>query len=155
MRRSVGRTRSTYQESTSGSDSEPKSLCGRGAIDHDRVVVPGAGVLLHLEQGEQLVHPGKDEELLGLDPGHAAPIEHRHQLAPDGPPLPFQLLLGIDLLAEQTGHHLPRSVTERDVEGVGQAVGGVGRGDQGAVAVVGGGDGGGGGDRRLSLRLSR
>ena len=69
---SYGNTLSIHQRATSGNDSSRSvSPVGR-AVDDDRVPVAGLVVGLQAQQREQLVHAGRDGQLLGRDPVHAA-----------------------------------------------------------------------------------
>ena len=102
------------------------------------------------QQSEQFIHAGKHQELFRLDPAHPAPIEHLHDLVADRTPVPVQLGLGVDLLADQVGGDPRLFIVQRHHQCVRQRVGRIGRGDQGAVSTVGRGQGGGGGDGGLA-----
>ena len=131
-----------------GEREQAEGLGGRGAVDHDHVVLPGSGMTVHLEKGEELVHPGEDEELLGLDAAGSAPIEHVHQLTADRAPVAVELALGVDLLAVEIGNDLARVGSQAHGKGIGERMGRVGGGDQCPMTGVGcsqrraGGDGG-------------
>ena len=85
---------------------------------------------VNLEQGKQLIHAGKNQELLRFDPGHPAPVEDLHDLISDRAPVPVELGLGVDLLAGQARENLALDVPESQPQSVGQRMGRIGRGDR-------------------------
>src|SRR5690606_35013600 len=101
------------------------------------VVLPRSGVPVDVDQREQLVHPGKDEELLGLDAGGATPIEDFDELTPYRAPVALQLGPGVDLLAVESVRDRSRVGAQLDAEGVGERMSGVGRDDENPGAGVG------------------
>ena len=133
-----------------GKGEQAKGLGRRSTVDDEDIELTGAGVTVYLQQGEQLVHPGEHQKLLGLDPGRSTPVEHVHELASDRPPIPVELTLGVDLLTLKTFRHLGGIGPQRCIESVGQRMGRVRRGDQGPVPGVGRGQGGGRGHRGLA-----
>ena len=84
-----------------GERQQPQRLAGRRAVDDDHVVLAGLVVALDLQQAEQLVHAGRDRELLGADAVDAALDEQVAEPVLHAGPVALHLLLGGDLLAPQ------------------------------------------------------
>ena len=102
---------------------ESQGLAGGRAVHDDRVVVAGLVVTLDLEEREQLVHPGRDRQLVGRDPVHAALGEHLAHPVLNRLPVALHLLLGLDLLAPEVVPAGRRRASELRLERVGEAVG--------------------------------
>ena len=110
-----------------GEAEQPQRLPGRGAVDDQGVEAPALGVALDLKQREELVHAGRDGQLLGadlLDP--AARQELRHPVLNRGP-VGLHLELGPHLLPPEMGAGRGRLRPQLDLERVGEAVRRVGR----------------------------
>ncbi len=124
---------------------------GRGrAVDHQGVPVARLGEGLDVAEGEDLVEPGHDGQLLGLDGVDAGPVEHVDEPALDLVPGLLHAGLGVELEAAQALGDRCGGVPQLDAEAVGQRVGRIGRQHQGAVPGVGAGQRGGGGHRGLA-----
>ena len=84
-----------------GEGEQPQRLAGRRAVDDDRVVVARLDVVLEHEQAEQLVAAGRDGQLLGGDPVHAALHQQPAEPLRDRAPVVLELVLREDLLRVQ------------------------------------------------------
>jgi hypothetical protein len=105
-----------------GEGQEPQRLArGRAVDDHD-VELALLVVALDPEQREELVHPGRDGQLLSRDAVDAALRQEVAQPCLDALPVALHLLLGLDLLAEQVAGDLHRLGAELRLERVGQTV---------------------------------
>ena len=102
-----GKTFSSHQRATSGNESS-RSVSPVGAQSTiDRVPLAGLVVALELEQREQLVHAGRDRQLLGGDAVHAALGEQLAEPLRTRVPVALHLLLGLDLLAPEAVRRPP------------------------------------------------
>src|SRR5881397_2923119 len=81
-----------------GERQQPQRLAGRRAVDHDHVVATLGVVALEGEQREQLVHAGRDGQLLGRDAVDAARDEQLAEPVLHRRPVALELLLGLHLL---------------------------------------------------------
>ena len=105
---------------------------------------------LHVDQAEDLVQPGDDGELLGLDRLDPRPVHQLDEVVLYLAPVGLQAGLGVDLLGPQVPRDGRGLVEHVAVEGVGERMGGVGAHHEGPASGPGGFDGGGGRDRRLA-----
>ena len=119
---------------------EAHGFGGRGAIEHDDVVAVLAAELVDVHHGAQLFHAGEDGEFLGLDVADAGGAQHGDDVGGDLAPVALDLLLDIDFVDGEVvvdGVGVAGLAVEEvgfEVEGVGQAVGGIDAHDQRAIA---------------------
>jgi hypothetical protein len=133
-----------------GEGQQAQRLAGRRAVDDDAAEAPLLVVALDLQQAEELVHPGRDGELLGADAIHAALEQHLAQPVLHRGPVALHLVLGGDLLGPQPLADRRRLAAHLHLEAVGQRMGRIGRQHDGVDALRGGDPRGGGGDRGLA-----
>ena len=105
-----------------GEGEQPQRLAGGRAVDDDHVPVAVLDVLLEPQQAEQLVSAGRDGELLGGDPFHAALDQHLAEPALDLGPVALELLLRGDLLRPQVRARLGGLRPDGLLEHVGERV---------------------------------
>ena len=133
-----------------GKRQQPQRLAGRRAVDDHRVVVAGLVVALDRQQAEQLVHPGRDGQLLGADAVDATGDQQVAEPVLHAGPVALHLLLGADLLAPEQVADRDGLGAERLAQDVRQAVRRIGAEHHRAQARCGAAARGGRGDRRLA-----
>ena len=112
----------SHQRAASGNESSRSvSPVGR-AVDDDHVPLARLDVALEPQQAEQLVAAGRDGQLLGGDPLHAALDQHLPEPALHRGPVPLELDLRGHLLRPQVRRQLGRLVADRRLEHVGERV---------------------------------
>ena len=79
-------------------------------------------MLLDVAEGEDLVEPGDDRQLLGLEALDARPAEHLDQVALDLGPGVLHAVLRVELLGPQALGHGADQRAQGYVEGVAQRV---------------------------------
>ena len=103
--RVIGNRRSIHQLRTSGSESR-RSVSAVGAQSTTMTShSPGPGVGHEIGEGEDLLEPGEQRQLLGLDGPHAGPVEQLGQVGAQVAPLLLQPLAGVELLARAGRRH--------------------------------------------------
>src|SRR5262249_48707304 len=105
---------------------EPERLAGGRAIDDQDIEAALARVPEDLQQAEELLQAGKDDQLLAVDVGDVGPAEDAGQPALHGAPAALGLAQAVHLLPPEVVGHLYRIGAERPVQRVRQAVGRVG-----------------------------
>ena len=95
---------------------QPQRLAGRRAVDDDRVPLAGLDVALEDQQREQLVAAGRDGQLLGGDPVHAALHQQPAEPLRDRAPVVLELVLGLHLLGVQPVADLGRLAADRRLQ---------------------------------------
>ena len=96
-----------------GQGEQPERLGRRRAVHDDRVPLTTRGQVAHGEQGQNLLDPGQDGELLGRDRVDAAPSQDVDQVPLHVSPRDFEAMLRIDLHGPQAGIDLDRFAAER------------------------------------------
>ena len=84
-----------------GQREQPQRLGRRCAVDHDDIPFTAVGVVGQVGEGEHLVEPGHDGELLGLDALDPGPGQDLEQPRPDVAPRPLEAQAGVELLARE------------------------------------------------------
>ena len=97
----IGNSRSIHQLSTSGSDRR-RSVSAVGAQSTTMTShSPERAWADQIGQGEDLLQPREQRELLGLDRPHAGEVEQLGQVGAQITPLLLQPLAGVELLGVQ------------------------------------------------------
>ena len=120
-----------------GQAEQSERFAGRRGVDDDHVVVIRLDVVGDPQQVAELVHPRQDGHLLGQDLVQPAPAEELGHVALDRRPVASDVVVDVRLLAPEIRCEGGRLRPERAVEGVGQAVGDIGREDDRPMAALG------------------
>ena len=113
---------------------QPQRLAGRRAVDDDHVPLARLDVALEHEQREQLVAAGRDGQLLGGDPVHAALHQQAAEPLGDRAPVVLELVLGLDLLGVQALADRRRLAADLGLQRVGERMRRIGRDHERAQA---------------------
>ncbi len=117
-----------------GKGEEGQGLAGGRAVDDDQVVLAAVEVVVEPEEGGAFAHAGNGGEFFGGNIVDALPLEDQEQQLAHVSPVLFHRIVEIDFLGMEVGDDLDRFGAELHVQGVGQAVGGIGGHHQGAHA---------------------